>query len=39
MNNPPHISVIIPVFNEGNNLEILYKDLTQVLKSIEKIMK
>lgn len=36
MTGNPHISIIIPVYNEENNLEKLHQELTSVLKSLEK---
>src|SRR4029077_1466856 len=32
----PYISVVIPVFNEQENLTVLYQSLTQVLKNLGK---
>lgn len=36
MNDYPHISIVIPVFNEDKNLELLYEKLASALKSIKK---
>ena len=35
MDNKRKISIIIPVFNEANNLEPLYKEIFDVMQSLQ----